>query len=159
NHSVVMPDADRDHVVNSLLGASCGAAGQRCMAISVAVFVGESTREWDNDLKAGLATLRPGAPDDDGAAYGPLINRKSLERVRGIIAGAAEEGADVLLDGSDCTVEGYPDGNWVGPTLFDNVRPDMTVYTEEIFGPALCVIHVDTLDEAIELINANPYGN
>src|SRR5699024_10868339 len=109
NHSVVMPDADRDHVVNSLLGASCGAAGQRCMAISVAVFVGESTREWVNDLKAGLATLRPGAPDDDGAAYGPLINRKSLERVRGIIAGAAAEGADVLLDGSDCAVEGHPD--------------------------------------------------
>lgn len=159
NHMVVMPDADKDRVVSALTGASCGAAGQRCMAISVAVLVGENTRDWVDDIKTALAGIRPGAPGDDQAAYGPLINRKSCDRVREIIAGAAGEGADVLLDGSDCTVEGYPDGNWVGPTLFDNVTTDMRVYHEEIFGPALCVMHVDTLDEAIELINANPYGN
>ncbi len=159
NHMVVMPDADKDHVISSLVGSSCGAAGQRCMAISVAVFVGEATREWMGDLKNAMAELRPGAPGDEGAAYGPLINRKSRDRVRDIIAGAEGEGADVLLDGSDCTVEGYPDGNWVGPTLFDNVTPEMTVYREEIFGPALCVIHVDTLDEALALVNASPYGN
>src|SRR5699024_10833444 len=100
-----------------------------------------------------------GAPGDDSAGFGPLINRKSFDRVRGIIGRAAEAGADVVLDGTNCQVEGHPDGNWVGPTLFDNVTTDMEIYTTEIFGPALCVIHVDTLDEAIELINANPYGN
>lgn len=159
NHMVVMPDADKERVVSALVGSSCGAAGQRCMAISVAVLVGESTRGWVSDIKTALAGIRPGAPGDENAAYGPLINRKSCDRVREIIAGAAGEGADVLLDGSDCVVEGYPDGNWVGPTLFDNVTTNMRVYQEEIFGPALCLMHVDTLEEAIDLINANPYGN
>jgi malonate-semialdehyde dehydrogenase (acetylating)/methylmalonate-semialdehyde dehydrogenase len=159
NHMIVMPDADKDQVVSSLVGSSCGAAGQRCMAISVAVLVGESTRDWVDDIKQALGAIRPGAPGDDGAAYGPLINKKSRDRVRELIQGAAAEGADVLLDGSDCTVDGYPDGNWIGPTLFDNVTTEMKVYNEEIFGPALCVMHVDTLEEAIELVNANPYGN
>src|SRR5699024_593600 len=159
NHMVVMPDADKDNVISALCGSSCGAAGQRCMAISVAVFVGEATRDWVHEVKQAFAELRPGAPGDDGAHYGPQINRKAQERIRNIIATASGEGADELLDGSDCTVDGYPDGNWIGPTLFDNVTPEMTVYREEIFGPALCAIHVDTLDEAIELINNNPYGN
>ena len=159
NHMVVMPDADKDQVVSALVGSSCGAAGQRCMAISVAVLVGEATRDWVGDIKAALADIRPGGPGDDGAAYGPLINRKSRDRVRELIQGAAAEGADVLLDGSDCTVEGYPDGNWIGPTLFDNVTVDMKVYSEEIFGPALCVMHVDTLEEAIALVNSSEYGN
>ena len=159
NHMIVMPDADKAQVVSALVGSSCGAAGQRCMAISVAVLVGEATRDWVDDIEAALADIRPGAPGDDGAAYGPLINRKARDRVREIIRGAAAEGADVRLDGADCVVEGYPDGNWIGPTLFDNVTTGMRVYQEEIFGPALCVIHVDTLEEAIELVNANPYGN
>ena len=90
-----------------------------------------------------------------GAEFYPALDAA----VRDLIKGAAGEGADVLLDGSDCTVEGYPDGNWIGPTLFDNVTTDMKIYQEEIFGPALCVMHVDTLEEAIELVNANPYGN
>src|SRR5699024_8613306 len=148
-HMVVMPDADKDSIASTLVGASCGAAGQRCMAISVAIFVGESTRAWVDDVKTAFTKVRPGAPGDQGAGFGPLINRKSYERVRRIIDNAAAQGADVLLDGTDCQVEGYPDGNWVGPTLFDNVTTDMDIYTEEIFGPALCLIHVDMLVEAI----------
>lgn len=159
NHMVVMPDANKEHVISSLVGSSCGAAGQRCMAISVAVFVGEQTREWVKDLKSALQEIRPGAPGDDKAAYGPLINCKSRDRVREIIQGAAQEGADVVLDGSEYTVDGYPEGNWIGPTLFDNVTAEMRIYKDEIFGPALGVMHVNSLDEAIELINANPYGN
>lgn len=159
NHMVVMPDADKTQVVSALVGSSCGAAGQRCMAISVAVLVGERTRDWVTDIKQALAAIRPGAPGDENAAYGPLINKKSRDRVCELIASAKEEGADVLLDGSDCVVDGYPDGNWVGPTLFDNVTAEMRIYSEEIFGPALCIVHVDTLDEAIALVNANPYGN
>ncbi|HLQ85400.1 MAG TPA: CoA-acylating methylmalonate-semialdehyde dehydrogenase [Salinisphaeraceae bacterium] len=158
NHMIVMPDANKDNMVSSLVGSSCGACGQRCMAISVAVLVGEAGN-WVDDIKQAMQNIRPGAPGDSDAAYGPLINRKSFERVRGIIANAANEGADVVLDGTDCQVESHPQGNWIGPTLFDNVTTDMEIYQQEIFGPALCVIHVDTLEEAIELVNANPYGN
>ena len=159
NHMVVMPDANKDQVINHLVGASCGAAGQRCMAISVAVLVGEETRAWMDDLREAVAGIRPGPSDDADAAYGPLISPAAKERVERLIGTAEGEGADLLLDGRGYTVDGYPDGNWVGPTLIDNVRTDMSVYREEIFGPALLVMHVDTLDEAIELVNSNPYGN
>ena len=129
------------------------------MAISVAVLVGEETRDWVEDIKAAMAKLRPGVPDDPEAAYGPLISRAALERVERLIASAEEEGATLLLDGRGYKVEGYPNGNWIGPTLIDNVTEEMTCYKEEIFGPVLCVMHVDTLDEAIALVNRNPYGN
>lgn len=159
NHMVVMPDANRQQVVNNLVGASCGAAGQRCMAISVAVLVGEETRDWVADIREAMAGLRPGPPQDSGAAYGPLISRAAKERAEKIIASAEAEGARLVLDGRGHQVDGYPDGNWLGPTLIDDVTPEMTCYTEEIFGPALAVIHVPTLDDAIALVNANPYGN
>lgn len=158
NHMVIMPDADKDRVLNSLVGASVGAAGQRCMAISVAVFVGES-KQWINELKDQLEGVKPGAWDDPKAGYGPVISAPAKERILGLISRGKEEGATCLLDGSDCTVEGLPDGNWVGPTLFTGVTTDMVIYQEEIFGPVLCCITVDTLAEAIELINASPYGN
>ncbi|KEI72697.1 CoA-acylating methylmalonate-semialdehyde dehydrogenase [Endozoicomonas elysicola] len=158
NHMVIMPDADKDRVLNGLVGASVGAAGQRCMAISVAVFVGDS-KNWINELKEQLSVVKPGAWDDPKAGYGPIISKAATERVLGLIAKGKEEGATCLLDGSDCTVEGLPDGNWVGPTLFTDVTTDMAIYQEEIFGPVLCCITVDTLAEAIELINASPYGN
>ncbi|WP_419835792.1 CoA-acylating methylmalonate-semialdehyde dehydrogenase [Endozoicomonas atrinae] len=158
NHMVIMPDADKDRVLNGLVGASVGAAGQRCMAISVAVFVGDS-KNWINELKDQLSAVKPGAWDDPTAGYGPIISKAAKERVLGLIAKGKEEGATCLLDGSDCTVEGLPDGNWVGPTLFTDVTTDMAIYQEEIFGPVLCCITVDTLAEAIELINASPYGN
>ena len=158
NHMVVMPDARKDQVISNLVGASCGAAGQRCMAISVAVFVGES-KQWIDELKDELAKIRPGAWDDENAAYGPQISPKARDRVLTLIKQGKEEGANCLLDGSDCTVDGLPDGNWVGPTLFSDVTPDMALYKEEIFGPVLCCMTVDTLEEALELVNNSPYGN
>ena len=158
NHMVIMPDAPKDQVLSNLVGASCGAAGQRCMAISVAVFVGES-RAWIGELAEQMAALRPGYWSDAGAAYGPVISPQAKARVLGLIAQGKAEGAQCLVDGSDCSVEGYPDGNWVGPTLFSGVTPQMAIYREEIFGPVLVCMEVDTLDEAIALVNASPYGN
>ena len=158
NHMVVMPDADKNQVVNNLVGSSCGAAGQRCMAISVAVLVGES-REWVDDIRQEMARLCPGAWDDADAAYGPVISPEAKQRVLTLIEQGKREGATCLLDGSDCEVEGYPNGNWVGPTLFTDVVPDMSIYQQEIFGPVLCVLTVDSLAEAISLVNSNPYGN
>ena len=158
NHMVVMPDASKNQVVNNIAGASVGAAGQRCMAISVAVFVGEA-REWIPEVRDALAKVRPGAWDDEGAGYGPLINPQAKERVLRLIQEGKEAGADCILDGTECVVEGYPDGNWVGPTMFRNVSRDMSIYQEEIFGPVLIALEVDTIEEAIALINENPYGN
>ncbi len=158
NHMVIMPDAPKDQVLSNLVGASCGAAGQRCMAISVAVFVGES-KAWIGELAEQMAALRPGYWSDTGAAFGPVISPQAKARVLSLIAQGKAEGAQCLVDGSDCTVEGYPDGNWVGPTLFSGVTPQMAIYREEIFGPVLVCIEVETLDEAIALVNASPYGN
>ena len=153
-----MPDANKQAVVNALAGSSCGAAGQRCMAISVAVLVGEA-QNWIDDIKASLGQLKPGIWNNSKAAYGPQISPEAKQRVLNFIQQGKDEGAKCLLDGSNCTVEGYPDGNWVGPTLFSNVSPEMSIYREEIFGPVLCLLSVDNLEEAIDLINNNPYGN
>ncbi|WHT39098.1 CoA-acylating methylmalonate-semialdehyde dehydrogenase [Myroides sp. mNGS23_01] len=158
NHMVVMPDANKQQVINNLVGASCGAAGQRCMAISVAVLVGEA-QNWVNDIKNALSTIKPGVWSDDAAAYGPLINKQSKDKVLRLIKSGYDQGAEVLLDGSDCVVPGYEKGYFVGPTLFNKVTTDMDIYKEEIFGPALLLVTADTLDEAIQIINDNPYGN
>ncbi|RLQ21674.1 methylmalonate-semialdehyde dehydrogenase (CoA acylating) [Seongchinamella sediminis] len=158
NHMVVMPDADKNATLNALVGASAGAAGQRCMAISVAVLVGEA-KDWVEELAERMATARPGAWDDAGAAYGPIISKTAHQRVISLINKGKEEGATCLLDGSDVVVEGLPDGNWVGSTLFADVTPEMSIYREEIFGPVLCCMAVDTLDEAIELVNRLEVGN
>ncbi|MBM7455763.1 malonate-semialdehyde dehydrogenase (acetylating)/methylmalonate-semialdehyde dehydrogenase [Oceanisphaera litoralis] len=158
NHMVVLPDANRQQAINNLVGASVGAAGQRCMAISVAVLVGEAG-ELLPELKAAMEKVRPGIWNDPQAAYGPLISKAAKTRVLQLIAKGKSEGADCLLDGSQVQVSDYPDGNWLGPTLFGGVTRDMTIYKEEIFGPVLLVMTVASLDEAIELVNANPYGN
>lgn len=158
NHMVIMPDANKQQVLSNLVGASCGAAGQRCMAISVAIFVGES-KHWINELHAQMADLQPGYWSDGHAAFGPLISQQAKQRVIRIIAEGKAEGAECLLDGSHCTVDGYPNGNWVGATLFRGVTSKMGLYREEIFGPVLVCMEVDTLEQAIELVNASPYGN
>ncbi len=158
NHMVVMPDANKNSTLNALVGASVGAAGQRCMAISVAVFVGDSAN-WIDELAEKMKAAKPGAWDDEHAAYGPIISEKSHKRVLKLIEAGKQEGATCHLDGSDIQVEGMPDGNWVGPTLFSSVTPDMAIYREEIFGPVLCCMQVDTLDEAIELVNQLDVGN
>ena len=158
NHMVVMPDADQGAVVDNLVAASCGAAGQRCMAISVAVFVGEAAA-WLPAVRDAMAAVRPGAWDDEAAAYGPQISPQAKARVLEYIHKGCDEGATLMLDGSRCAVQGYPDGNWVGPTLFADVTPDMSIYKDEIFGPVLVTAAVETLQRAIALVNANPYGN
>ncbi|WP_394293186.1 CoA-acylating methylmalonate-semialdehyde dehydrogenase [Aeromonas rivipollensis] len=158
NHMVIMPDANKAQVLSNLVGAGVGAAGQRCMAISVAVFVG-SARDWIPDLAAEFARVKPGVWHDPEAAYGPLISPEAKVRVEGLIEAGMAEGAQCLLDGRFCDVPGYPVGNWVGPTLFRGVTPEMRIYKEEIFGPVLACLEVESLDEALALINDNPYGN
>ncbi|WP_100752582.1 CoA-acylating methylmalonate-semialdehyde dehydrogenase [Vibrio salilacus] len=158
NHMVIMPDANKVQVINNLVGASVGAAGQRCMAISVAVFVGDSS-QWIDDLASEMAKVTPGVWDDEHAGFGPLISREAKLRVVSLIEQGKTQGANCLLDGTQCEVEGHPDGNWLGPTLFRGVSTEMSLYQQEIFGPVLVCIEVQSLDEAIELINRNPYGN
>jgi malonate-semialdehyde dehydrogenase (acetylating)/methylmalonate-semialdehyde dehydrogenase len=160
NHSVIMPDSNKLQVLNNLVGASVGAAGQRCMAISVAVFVG-NTKEWIGELTELLKVVKPGLWDDKSAGFGPLISPQAKQKVLSLIQQGKDEGATCLLDGSDFVLDevGYENGNWVGPTVFADVSEDMVIYQEEIFGPVLCCMTVDTLEQAIALVNRNPYGN
>ena len=158
NHLVVMPDSNKSQVINALVGSACGAAGQRCMGISVTVLVGEA-KNWVDDLKSAMAEIKPGYWKNPESAYGPVINQSSKQRIENLITQGVDEGATLLLDGRNYQVEGYEKGNWVGPTLFDDVTTDMAIYSNEIFGPVLCVMHADTLEDAIQMINDNPYGN
>jgi malonate-semialdehyde dehydrogenase (acetylating)/methylmalonate-semialdehyde dehydrogenase len=158
NHMVVMPDADKTQVINNITGASCGAAGQRCMAISVAVMVGES-EQWIPEIAESLKKLKVGPWDDKEAGLGPLVSASAKERVLGLIDQGVKEGAKLLVDGRDCKVASHPKGNFVGPTMFDGVKTDMKIYQEEIFGPVLLILRAKNLEEAIQIINDNPYGN
>ncbi|CUA83023.1 CoA-acylating methylmalonate-semialdehyde dehydrogenase [Pseudidiomarina woesei] len=158
NHCVIMPDANKSQVISNLVGASVGAAGQRCMAISVAVFVG-AAKEWIPEIAAELAKVKPGGWNNKDAAYGPLISPQAKQRVENFITQGVKEGAELLVDGRNCQVDGFPNGNWVGPTMFSKVTTDMEIYKNEIFGPVLCATEVDSLDEALAMVNANPYGN
>ncbi len=158
NHMVVMPDANKSQVISNIVGASCGAAGQRCMAISTAVFVGDSA-QWIPEIKESMAKLKVGRWDEADAAFGPLISAQARERVLKLISDGKKEGAKCLLDGSSFTHPKYPKGNFIGPTLFSDVTTEMSLYKEEIFGPVLITMTAKTLDEAIALINRNPYGN
>ena len=157
NHMVVMPDAHKKKTIDNLVGSAVGAAGQRCMAISVAIFVG-SAKDWVNDLKSEMELIKPGPWDSKESGFGPLISKEAKKRVLQLIEKGKKE-AKCLLDGSNCEVEGYPEGNWIGPTLFTDVSTEAEIYKTEIFGPVLVCISVDTLEQAIELINNNPFGN
>ncbi|MBD9424082.1 CoA-acylating methylmalonate-semialdehyde dehydrogenase [Pseudomonas sp. PDM15] len=158
NHAIVMPDAPRQQTLNNLVGAAFGAAGQRCMALSVVILVGEA-QQWLPELVEKAKTLKIGAGSEPGTDVGPVVSCAALDRVGGLIAKGVGEGAKLELDGRNPQVPGYENGNFVGPTIFSGVTAAMSVYQEEIFGPALCVMHAATLDEAIEIINANPNGN
>lgn len=158
NHMVVMPDANKQQVINNLAGASCGAAGQRCMAISVAILVGEANH-WIADIKKALSQLKPGPWQSPESAFGPLINTQAKQRVTGLIEQGISENANLELDGRQVSVDDYPNGNWLGPTLFSQVRPEMTIYQQEIFGPVLLLMQANNLAEAVAIINNNPYGN
>ena len=158
NHAVVLPDANREQALNALVGAGFGAAGQRCMATSVVVLVG-AAKQWLPDLKALAQKLKVNAGNEPGTDVGPVISKKAKARILELIESGIKEGAKLELDGRDIKVPGYEQGNFVGPTLFSGVTPAMQIYTQEIFGPVLVVLEVDTLDQAIALVNANPFGN
>ncbi|WP_433899007.1 CoA-acylating methylmalonate-semialdehyde dehydrogenase [Pseudomonas sp. PSE1(2024)] len=158
NHAVVLPDANREQALNALVGAGFGAAGQRCMATSVVVLVG-AAKQWLPDLKALAQKLKVNAGNEPGTDVGPVISKKAKTRILDLIESGIKEGAKLELDGRDISVPGYEKGNFVGPTLFSGVTTDMQIYTQEIFGPVLVVLEVDTLDQAIALVNANPFGN
>ncbi|WP_137811279.1 aldehyde dehydrogenase family protein, partial [Gordonia sp. GAMMA] len=167
NHAIIMPDANLDQVVDALIGAGYGSAGERCMAISVAVPVGEQTADR---LRAKLIdrvnALRVGHSLDPKADYGPLVTAAALERVRGFIDKGAEEGAEVVIDGRERANneqtfgdEDISKGFFIGPTLFDHVTKDMTIYTEEIFGPVLSIVRAGDYEEALALASDHQYGN
>lgn len=158
NHCVILPDADREVALNQLVGAAFGAAGQRCMATSVAVLVGEA-RNWLPDFVERCKSLKVSIGTERDADLGPLVSPSAKKRVEGLIQKGVDEGAELLLDGRNLTVKGYEKGNFVGPTIFSGVKADMTIYREEVFGPVLGVVCVDTLEEAVEFINQNPNGN
>jgi malonate-semialdehyde dehydrogenase (acetylating)/methylmalonate-semialdehyde dehydrogenase len=158
NHGVILPDANKDATLNQLAAAAFGAAGQRCMALSTAIFVGES-RKWIPDLVEKAKKLKVDAGWNPGAEIGPVISVHAKKRILHLIKSAKKEGAEVLLDGSDVSVKGFEKGNFVGATVLNRVKPHMECYKEEIFGPVLCVMEAETLDDAIKIINNNPYGN
>lgn len=158
NHCVILPDADPEVALNQLLGAAFGAAGQRCMAASVAVLVGQA-RDWLPDFVERAKKLKLNAGTDREADLGPLVSPQARKRVETLIQKGVDEGARLLLDGRNPTVAGFEQGNFVGPTVFDGVTEGMSIYQEEVFGPVLCVVGVDTLEEAVAFINRNPNGN
>jgi len=158
NHATIMPDADKDRTVDALVGAAFGASGQRCMALSAAVFVGES-KNWIPEIVAKAKKLKITEGNQQGVDLGPLISPQAKQRVESLIQSGISEGANVVLDGRGVKVPGFEKGNFVGQTIISNVKPHMKVYQEEIFGPVLICLTADTLDDAIKLINNNPYGN
>ncbi len=160
NHAIVMPDADLDSTVNQLLGAAFGSAGERCMALSVVVAIGDKTADALIDrLKTEMAKLKVGSCLDSENDFGPLITKQHQDKVRNYIASAQLQGAEIVVDGRDIAVPGYESGYFVGGTLIDKVTSEMTSYQEEIFGPVLQVMRVDSMQQAMQLINDHEYGN
>ena len=159
NHAIVMPDADMDNAVSALMGAAYGSSGERCMALSIAVTVGEETGDIiTRKLSAQLEALKvgPGLSDND---MGPLVTRAHFNKVKGYVDLGVIEGAELVVDGRNLVVEGHDDGFYLGGCLFDKVTPEMKIYKDEIFGPVLGVVRVETQQEAMDLINAHQYGN
>jgi malonate-semialdehyde dehydrogenase (acetylating)/methylmalonate-semialdehyde dehydrogenase len=160
NHMVVMPDADMDQVVDSLIGAGYGSAGERCMAVSVAVPVGHKTADLLMEkLVPRVESLRIGPSTDPQADYGPMVTRAQLEKVRGYVETGIKEGAKLAVDGRGFKMQGYENGFFMGGCLFDEVKPDMTIYKEEIFGPVLSVVRAKDYEEALRLPSEHEYGN
>ncbi len=161
NHMIVMPDADMDQAADALVGAGFGAAGERCMAISVAVPVGEETaNKLIEKLIPRIEKLKvaPYTAGDD-VDYGPVITPQARERILALIDSGVKQGAELVVDNRDFTLQGYENGNFVGPHLFDHVTPDMDIYQEEIFGPVLSTVRAKTYDDAVDLVMKNQYGN
>jgi malonate-semialdehyde dehydrogenase (acetylating)/methylmalonate-semialdehyde dehydrogenase len=158
NHAIVMPDANKEQTINALVGSTFGAAGQRCMATAVTVLVGDA-QKWIPDFVAKARTLKVNAGVEKGADLGPVVSKNAKNRILGLVEEGIKAGAKLELDGRAIKVSGYEKGNFVGPTIFSGVTPDMTIYTTEIFGPVMVIMSVNSLDEAIALTNDNPFGN
>jgi malonate-semialdehyde dehydrogenase (acetylating)/methylmalonate-semialdehyde dehydrogenase len=161
NHMIVMPDADMDQVVDALVGSAYGAAGERCMAISVAVPVGDDTADrMISALAPRVESLKIGPyTAGDDVDFGPLITPEAYTRVKGLVDSGVEQGATLVVDGRDFTMQGYENGNFIGGCLFDNVTPDMEIYKQEIFGPVLTTVRANSYEEAINLAIDHEYGN
>jgi malonate-semialdehyde dehydrogenase (acetylating)/methylmalonate-semialdehyde dehydrogenase len=159
NHMVVMPDADLDQAVDALIGAAYGSAGERCMAISVAVAVGEVGDALVPALARRARTLKVGPGTEPAMEMGPLVTRQHLDKVVGYVDSGVSAGADLVVDGRKLQVDGHAGGYFLGGCLFDGVTPEMRIYREEIFGPVLCVVRVPDFEAAVSLINAHEYGN
>jgi len=159
NHMVVLPDADMDLAADAAVNAGFGSAGERCMAISVLVCVGNAADKLLPKIRERMATLKVGNGLDPASQMGPLITRVHRDKVASYVASGQKDGADVLVDGRTLKVEGHDNGFWLGPTLMDNVKPGMACYQEEIFGPVLSVVRASSYEEAIRLIHEHPYGN
>jgi len=160
NHALVMPDADIDNAVNALMGAAYGSCGERCMAISVAVCVGDDTAdEIVGKLKSELQGLKVGNGTDTSNHMGPLVTQAHYEKVRAYVDLGVDEGAELIVDGRALVVDGHEDGFFLGASLFDKVTPDMRIYQDEIFGPVLCVVRAESQEQAMQLIDNHEYGN
>ncbi len=159
NHAVVLPDADVDYASDHLVAAAFGSAGERCMAISAAVTVGSASPALVETVSAKARAVRVGPGRDPHSEMGPVVTRAAKERIVGLIGSGEEQGARIVVDGRNIVVDGHEDGFFVGPTVIDEVTAEMNVYREEIFGPVLSMVRADSVDDAIALINANPYGN
>ena len=159
NHLVVMPDANLNQAVDGIMGAAYGSAGERCMAVSVAVAVGDIADKLVEEINNKAQTLKVAPWTDPDAEMGPVISNEHKQKIENYISLGEKEGATLILDGRGIKIQGYENGSFVGPTLFDNVTKDMTIYKEEIFGPVLSVVRAKTYEEAINLVNDHPYGN
>jgi|TARA_B100000700_G_scaffold289432_1_gene346727 malonate-semialdehyde dehydrogenase (acetylating)/methylmalonate-semialdehyde dehydrogenase len=159
NHCVIMPDCDLDQAVNGLMGAAYGSAGERCMAQSVAVAVGGIGDELVKRLSKKVEALKVGPGMDKNSEMGPLVTKEHLEKVKGYVDLGVQEGADLLVDGRNLKLQGYEKGFYIGGCLFDNVKKNMRIYKEEIFGPVLSIVRTKNFDEATELVNNHEYGN
>ncbi|MBT7813329.1 MAG: CoA-acylating methylmalonate-semialdehyde dehydrogenase [Proteobacteria bacterium] len=160
NHMVVMPDADMGQVVDAVMGAAYGSAGERCMAISVVVAVGEDTADrMMEQLVPRIETLKVGAYDQAGVEMGPVITPDARDRIKNYIDRGVEEGADLVVDGRNISIPGYESGCFVGATVFDRVKPEMAIYRDEIFGPVLSVVRAESYEAALQLVNDHEYGN
>jgi malonate-semialdehyde dehydrogenase (acetylating)/methylmalonate-semialdehyde dehydrogenase len=159
NHMVVLPDADLDGAADAAVSAGYGSAGERCMAISVVVAVGDTGDELVEAIAERTRRLKTGPGTDEASQMGPVVTAAARDRVVSYVDAGEKAGAKLVVDGRGCAPEGHDGGFWAGPTLFDHVTPEMSVYTDEIFGPVLAVVRADSFEAALELVNANPYGN
>ena len=159
NHAIVMPDSDLDFAAQHISAAAFGAAGERCMALPVIVAVGGIGPDLAQRVKAHAQAIKVGYGMDEGVEMGPVIDAKAKSRITGLIGDAEKRGADVVLDGRPLVIPGHENGHFLGPTIIDAVPLDAPVYTEEVFGPVLTIVHADTYDDAMRIVNSSPFGN